>query len=78
MRVAGRIPFSRRKVREFRNQNVGRRLTQMAPGAQPHLNQTLIDNEPQSLVDGVLLNPLQDSPPLGSARSPENSKRLRR
>jgi hypothetical protein len=55
MRVAGGIPFSRRKVREFRNQNIARRLPQMAPGAHSDLNETLIDNELQSLVDGFLL-----------------------
>jgi hypothetical protein len=49
-----------------------------ASGAQPYLNQTLIDNELQSLVDGLLLNLVQDSPPLGSAGGPENPKRFRR
>jgi hypothetical protein len=49
----------------------------MAPGAHPDLNETLIDNELQSLVDGFLLNILQDSPPLGSAGRPKNSKCFR-
>jgi hypothetical protein len=61
-------------MREFRNQDVARRLTQMAPGAQPDLNEMLIDNELQGLVDGVLLNLLQDSPLLGSAGGPQDSE----
>jgi hypothetical protein len=58
MYVAGWITFSRRKVREFRIQNVARRLAQMASGAKPHLNETLVDNELQGAVDRILLDGL--------------------
>ena len=72
------IAFPRRKMRKLRDQNFRRCLAHTAARTKPYLNQAFVNDELESLIDGIILDFLQDGPLFGSAGGPKNSKALRR